>query len=213
MEEPSEAMVRAAIAGDTAAFERLVRHYQDHVRRFLAHFLGDVTLAEDVAQDTFVRIYRGLPAFGFRSSFSTWVFQVARNTAIDALRSRQRRDRIVAAVTPTRPDEGASRSATPGGSAEMAAAVASLGDKPREALLLVEVYGLTYREAGEVLGTAEGTVKSRVFQARRELSAWLSADEHAPGSRNEAGAGARSAHRRPGRTDGERLEQERTGEL
>jgi len=200
-------MVRAAIAGDTAAFDQLVRHYQDHVRRFLAHFLGDATLAEDVAQDTFLRIYRGLPTFVFRSSFSTWVFQVARNTAIDSLRSRQRRDRIVAAVTPSRPDEGASRSATPAGSAEMAAAVASLADKPREALLLVEVYGLTYREAAEVLATAEGTVKSRVFQARRELSAWLGAEERAPRTRDEAGA--RAARRQRGRPKDERREQER----
>lgn len=179
VEEPTETVVRAATTGDVVAFELLVRHYQDHVLRFLTHFLGDAALAEDVAQDTFVRLYRGLPTFGFRSGFSTWVFQVARNAGIDALRARQRRDRIVTAVTPTDGEERTAVSAAPSASAEMAAAVASLGDKPREALLLVEVYGLTYREAASVLGTAEGTVKSRVHQARRELSAWLSAGEPA----------------------------------
>jgi RNA polymerase sigma-70 factor (ECF subfamily) len=179
VEEPAESVVRAAVAGDIAAFEDLVRHYQDHVVRFLAHFLGDPTLAEDVAQDTFVRVYKGLPSFAQRSSLSSWIFQVARNAGIDALRARQRRERVVAAVTPTRADEGSARSSAPEGSAEMGAAIASLGDKPREALLLVEVYGLTYREAGVVLGAAEGTVKSRVHQARRELNTWLSAEERA----------------------------------
>lgn len=179
MEEPSEGLVQAAAGGDAAAFASLVRHYEDHLRRFLVHYLGDASLAEDVAQDTFVRVYRGLPSFSFRSGLSSWVFQIARNCAIDALRSRRRRERIVAAVTPVRAEEGRSREATPSASAEVAAAVASLGDKAREALLLVEVYGLTYREAGEVLGTAEGTVKSRVHQARRELARWMTTEEAA----------------------------------
>ena len=131
MEEPSEGLVRAAAAGDDDAFATLVHHYEDHVRRFLVHFLGDATLAEDVAQDTFVRVYRGLPSFSFRSGLSSWVFQVARNCAIDALRSRRRRDRIVVAVTPARSEEGASRDLAPSASAEVTAAIASLGDKAR----------------------------------------------------------------------------------
>ena len=179
MEEPSEGLVRAAAAGDDGAFASLVRHYEDHVRRFLVHFLGDASLAEDVAQDTFVRVYRGLPSFSFRSGLSPWVFQIARNCAVDALRSRQRRDRIVAAVTPSRLEEGTSRDPAPSASAEVTPAVASLGEKARESLLLVEVYGLTYREAGAVLGTPEGTVKSRVHQARRQLDRWLATEEAA----------------------------------
>ena len=177
MEEPSELVVRAAAGGDAAAFTSLVRHYEGHVRRFLVHFLGDATLAEDVAQETFVRVYRGLPSFAFRSPLSSWVFQVARNSALDALRSRRRRDRLVAAVTPPRPEERAAPTPSPSGAAEVEAAIASLDDRPREALLLVEVYGLTYREAGEVLGVPEGTVKSRVHQARRSLDRWLQAPE------------------------------------
>lgn len=179
VEEPTEIVVRAAAAGDPDAFASLVRHYEGHVRRFLAHYLGDATLAEDVAQEAFVRVYRGLPSFAFRSSFSSWVFQVARNAAIDALRSRRRRDRLVDAVTPTRPEEASAHSASPDGAAEVAAALASLSEAHREALLLVEVYGLTYREAATVLGTAEGTVKSRVFAARRGLDRWLTAEEPA----------------------------------
>ena len=172
MEEPDAALVRAAMDGDTAAFEHLVRHFQAHLWRFLRHFLGDAALAEDVTQETFVRVYRRLPTYEARAKFSTWVFQIARNAGVDALRSRARRDRIVTAVPPPPTSTPA-----PTASAEVAAAIASLGPKPKEALLLVEVYGLTYREAGEVLGVPEGTVKSRVHQARRELTAWMTSEE------------------------------------
>ena len=168
MDEPDAAWVRAATDGDDDAFERLVRHFQAPVWRFLCHFLGDHALAEDVTQETFMRVHRRLATYQARSRFSTWVFQIARNAGIDALRSRARRDRIVAAVPPPPASTPA-----PTGATEVAHAIASLRPKPKEALLLVEVYGLTYQEAGAVLGVPEGTVKSRVHQARRDLTAWL----------------------------------------
>jgi RNA polymerase sigma-70 factor (ECF subfamily) len=172
VDEPDPAAIRAAMAGDLAAFEQLVRAYQTPVWRFLRHLLGDPELAEDITQETFIRLYQRLPSFAFRSKFSTWVLQVARNAGIDALRGRQRRDRLLAAVPPP-----ASRGSAPEQRAELAAAIASLRPKLREALLVVEVLGLTYREAAVVLGAPEGTVKSRVFQARERLSAWAAADE------------------------------------
>jgi RNA polymerase sigma-70 factor, ECF subfamily len=166
VEEPEPAVVRAAIAGDLAAFERLVRCYQAHVWRFLRHLLGDDALAEDVAQETFLRLYQRLPTFSGRSKLSTWVFRVARNAGIDALRSRRRHDRLLEALPPPPP------APAPDARAEAWAAVASLSPKLREALLLVELFGFSYREAAEVLRVPDGTVKSRVFQARRRLLAW-----------------------------------------
>jgi RNA polymerase sigma-70 factor (ECF subfamily) len=179
VEEPDEGVIRAAMSGDSAAFEVLVRHYEAPVRRFLRHLLGDEALAEDVAQEAFVRAYRGLPTYAHRSSFSSWLFQVARNAAIDEQRSRARRDRLVAAVTPLRPEDAAAQVSAPDTATEVGAALASLDRKHREALLAVEVFGLTYAEAAVVLGTAEGTVKSRVHHARRALSRWLTAEEPA----------------------------------
>lgn len=173
VEEPEPAVVRAAMAGDLVAFERLVRCYQPHVWRFLRHLLGDDALAEDVTQETFLRLYQRLPSFAWRSKFSTWVFRVARNAGIDALRSRRRHDRLLAALPSPRPAPG------PDGRAEALAAVASLSPKLREALLLVELFGLTYREAAEVLRVPDGTVKSRVFQARVRLAAWRGEEERA----------------------------------
>jgi RNA polymerase sigma-70 factor, ECF subfamily len=169
VEEPAPAEVRAAMEGDLAAFERLVRCYQAHVWRFLRHLLGDAALAEDVTQETFLRLYQRLPTFAGRSRFSTWVFRIARNAGIDALRAAGRHDRLLAALPPPPPGP------PPDARVEAMAAVASLSPKLREALLLVEVFGFTYREAAEVLRVPDGTVKSRVFQARLRLTAWRDA--------------------------------------
>jgi RNA polymerase sigma-70 factor (ECF subfamily) len=180
VEEPEPAVVRAAVAGDQAPIEQLVRCYQAHVWRFLRHLLGDATLAEDVTQETFLRLYQHLPTFAWRSKFSTWVFRVARNAGIDALRAARRQDRLLEALPPPAPG------APPDARVEVMAAVASLTPKLREALLLVEVFGFTYREAAAVLRVPEGTVKSRVFQARVRLTAWRT---EAPGPGDEGRVG------------------------
>lgn len=174
MNEPDPELIRAAAAGDVEAFETLVRAYQSHVWRFLRHLLSDPALAEDVTQETFVRVFRRIHTFRFDAKFSSWVFQVARNAGIDALRSRQRRDRLAGVMQTSTaaafagPDEI---------SVEISSAIQSLRPKLREAFVLVEALGLTYREAGLAIGVPEGTVKSRVFRARRELLAWMRAGE------------------------------------
>jgi RNA polymerase sigma-70 factor (ECF subfamily) len=165
--EPEPATVRAAASGDGRALEELVRAYQAPVWRFLRHQLGDAAAAEDVAQETFVRMYQRLPGFRHQSKFSTWLFQIARNAGVDALRSRTRRLRLVEAA-PMGP--GAS---DPAARAELQSAVDSLTPVLREALLTVEVLGLSYREAAAVLGCPEGTAKSRVFTARQQLWKWM----------------------------------------
>lgn len=171
VDEPDPRTVRAAAAGDVPAFEALVHAYQAHVWRFLRHLLGDPSLAEDCTQETFLRIHRRLGSFRYDSNFSTWVFTVARNAGIDALRARQRRERLIDALPAPRPEKDASRRT------EVGAALASLSDTLRESFLLVEVLGLTYREAGEAAGAPEGTMKSRVFRAREQLVAWMQATD------------------------------------
>jgi RNA polymerase sigma-70 factor, ECF subfamily len=167
VEEPDPRDIRAAMAGDDGAFERLVRAYATPVWRYLRRLVGDGALAEDLAQETFLRVHHRLSGFSFSSKFSTWVFAIARNAGIDALRSRDRRARLGAALPPPPP------AAAPDAGAELTAALASLAPALREAVLLVEVLGLTYRETAEVVGVAEGTVKSRVFRARAQLTAWM----------------------------------------
>lgn len=180
MQEPDPAVVRAAAAGDLDAFELLVRTYEEPLWRFLRGLVTDPDLAEDLAQETFLRVHRKLGTFAFRSRFSSWLFQVARNVAVDALRSRERRSLLPLRVGPEPLPPGVEVRT------ELQAALASLTPKLREALLLVEVLGFTCREAGGILGIAEGTVKSRLHHARRRLVSWLDADDDVRG----AGGGA-----------------------
>ena len=169
MEEPDPVLVRAAASGDLAAFDALVRLYQQPVWRFLCHLVRDPALAEDLSQETFLRAYRKLDGFAHQSRFSTWLFQIARNAGIDALRRRERDTRLLS-VVPIPGDRP-----SPVGGAELDAGIAALSPKLREAVLVVEVLGYRYREAAVILGVPEGTVKSRVHAAREQLVAWFDA--------------------------------------
>ncbi len=173
MEEADPATVRAAAAGDVDAFARVVRTYQTTVWRFLRHLVADGALAEDLTQETFLRVHRGLGGFDGDSRFSTWLFRIARNVGIDELRARERRDRLV-------PGRAASASSPEVGH-EVRAALESLEVDLREALLVVEVLGVTYGEAAVMLGVPAGTVKSRVHRARERLVRWFDAGEAADG--------------------------------
>lgn len=176
--EPEPDTIRAAAGGDQAAYAEIVRGLQAPVWRFLRHLVSDAALAEDLTQETFIRVYRKLGSFRHRAKFSTWVFQIARNAGIDEIRSRQRRSRLVQVLRPDRPPIRPG----PETQAEVEAALASLSPKLREAFLMIEVLGLSYREAGQTAGVPEGTVKSRVHHARAGLVEWLEAAE-------EGGAG------------------------
>jgi RNA polymerase sigma-70 factor (ECF subfamily) len=182
VEEPDPVLVRAAASGDLAAFDALVRLYQQPVWRFLCHLVRDPALAEDLAQETFLRAYRKLDGFAHQSRFSTWLFQIARNAGIDALRRRERDARLLT-VVPVPGDRP-----SPEGGAELDAGLAALSPKLREAVLVVEVLGYRYREAAVILGVPEGTVKSRVHAAREQLVAWFEADGDAGAEAGEAGS-------------------------
>ncbi len=169
MDEPDPRVIRAAAAGDDAAFTTLMRSAQPHVWRFLRHLLGDEETAADVTQETFVRVHRSLGRFRHQSRFSTWVFQIARNAAVDEQRRSGRRQRLLGAMAPSSPTPDASLGS------ELRAALASLSPRLREAFVLVEAFGLTYQDAAEVLTVPTGTVKSRVFRARLELVQWFDA--------------------------------------
>ena len=179
MDEPDPQTLRAAAAGDVGAFAEIVRASQPHVWRFLRHLLGDADLAADVMQETFVRVHRALPGFRHESRFTTWLFRIARNAAIDEQRRLARRRRVTALEDRPPPSPDGSLAT------ELRAALADLSPDLREPFVLVEVFGMRYREVGEVLGMPEGTVKSRVFRARAALVAWL----EPPASASEGGGG------------------------
>jgi RNA polymerase sigma-70 factor, ECF subfamily len=171
MREPEPMVIEAAARGDARAVAEIVGLYQVPLWRFLRRLVMDADAAEDLTQETLIKVFRNLGEFRHQSKLSTWIFQVARNLAIDHLRRRDRRPRMAGIEAPDRADPSVTGTMT-----EIATALATLDDRQREALLLVEVVGLTYVEAGLVLAIPAGTVKSRVHHARAELRRWLSAE-------------------------------------
>lgn len=160
------AVVAAAAAGDRAAFETLVRSYQGRVWRYVLHIVSDRELAEDVTQDTFVRVHRKLHTLQDPDRFAAWLLTTARHAAFDLLRKRRRRPLTLA---PADAIERTAASVDPHLESDVADAVAALDPPLREALVLVGILGFTYDEAGQSLGIPAGTVKSRVFRARTLL--------------------------------------------
>jgi len=169
MRDPDPRTVQQARAGDLRAFEELVRLYQAEVFRFAWHLARDRTLAEDITQDTFLRAFRFINGYRGTQRFGSWLFAIARNCSMDALRKRgtvAEHDGREGRVTP----DASTR-------AELDAALAAVSAEHRDAFLLVEVFGLSYQEAADVLGVAVGTVKSRMFRARRALCAAIAVDD------------------------------------
>ncbi len=163
------ALVAAARDGDLDAFEALVRSYTPTVYAHAYRFFGDGPSAEDAVQEVFVKVFRSLPEFDGRSQFSTWLYRVTRNVCLDAFRAGKRRP------VPVDPlDVVPTGLADPANEATMNVAVeqamAALPPEDRDALSAVSVFGLSYAEASEALGVPTGTVKSRVFRARKSLA-------------------------------------------
>ena len=159
------------------AFAALIGAYQEPVWRFLVRLVGDEGLAEDLGQETFLRAHRGLRGFRHESRFSTWLFAIAKNAATDHHRRADRQDEVFRVLGAAAPADG------PDTEVEVRLGLDALPPRLREALVTIEVLGLRYREAAVVLGVAEGTVKSRVFHARRELARWMSAEDGEVGER------------------------------
>jgi RNA polymerase sigma-70 factor (ECF subfamily) len=165
------ALVELTRAGDIAGFEALVRRHTGAVYAHALRFFGDPQTAEDTTQEVFVKVFRSLDSFDGRARFSTWVYRITRNTCLDEVRAGRRRPIPVDPLDfePAGEDiaEGAALAVT------VELAMRALPPEDRDALSAVSVFGLTYLEAGEALGVPAGTVKSRVFRARRTLAATL----------------------------------------
>ena len=180
--DPDRAAVEDARAGDGGAFEALVLRYQARIVNYASAMVHDAGAAEDVAQETFVRAWRGLGRFRGESAFKTWLYRIATNVARTHLDRRGRQARIgdrslddeteplqTADVPSPAPDAETSlvrREA-------IDRALAELPDELRVALVLRDVEGLDYKEIAGVTGAPIGTVESRIFRARRRLRTLL----------------------------------------
>jgi RNA polymerase sigma-70 factor (ECF subfamily) len=162
------ALVAAVRGGDLGAFEVLVRRHTPAVYAHALRFFGEPSTADDVTQEVFVKVYRSVSSFDERSRFSTWLYRITRNTCLDEVRARGRRP---VPVDPfDTPSVGGDFSDEVALSVAVEHAMRALPPDDRDALSAIAVFGLSYPEAGEALGVPAGTVKSRVFRARKSLS-------------------------------------------
>lgn len=159
----------------------LVRHYDPGLRALAFRLLGSRERMDDALQEAYVRAYRALPRFRGDAKLATWLYRIVYNACLDEL-ERARRGGLV--LVPDLPDE-ADPAPEPGEAAarrdELARALAGLPPEQRAAVLLVDAQGFTYRAAGRILGVPEGTVASRLSQARAVLRAALEDEEEALG--------------------------------
>ena len=180
-------MIRLAADGDMAAFEQLVTTHQPAIYRLALRMTGNPEDAADMTQEVFLRAYRALGTFRGESKFSVWLYRLTTNVCIDFLRSRRRHPTVSLTASEdddeqpqfdlpsderTSPEQQLTRS-------EMRRAD-SLPDDARKILILRELNGLSYAEIGKVLHLEAGTVKSRLFRARRKLCDFLLADGNLP---------------------------------
>lgn len=160
--------VELARRGDVEAFERLYRNNVGRVYGVCLRMVGDRALAEDLAQEAFVRAWRKLRTFRGDSAFSSWLHRLAVNVVLSRQRSRGRREARIVPVDdpqvhaePRRPVEGAA--------IDLEKAIASLPPGARQVFLLYDVEGLRHAEIAEAMGIAVGTSKAHLHRARKLL--------------------------------------------
>ncbi len=177
-------LLAAACAGDEAAFAELVRRYRNQITNYVYRMTNDYDLAVDLAQETFLRVYRAADRYQSTYAFSTYIYRIATNLAISELRRRKRR-RLVSlsgffqererAGEPAELDPADMRPlqdvtlVTDERRAAVARAIASLPEKYRAPLVLRDIEERSYDEIARILELSEGTVKSRISRARAFL--------------------------------------------
>jgi RNA polymerase sigma-70 factor (ECF subfamily) len=181
-------LVERAKRGDVSAFEMLVVKYQRRIERLISRMVRDADLVQDIAQETFIRAYRALPQFRGESAFYTWLYRIAVNSAKKAL-MELKRDPLVSESAmvstedgeePSRVENELSDGSTPESllaskeiAATVNAAIESLSEDLRQAIVLREIEGLSYEEIADVMNCPIGTVRSRIFRARESIAGKL----------------------------------------
>ena len=181
-------LVERAKNGNLEAYDELVKRYQERIYATVYHMTSNHEDANDLAQDAFIKAFQALKSFKGGSSFYTWLYRIAVNTAKKALVDLKR-DPLVSEASLAVQDEGDETSRvenelsdgeTPEAllaSREIAAAVnaaiEALSEDLRQAITLREIEGLSYEEIAEVMNCPIGTVRSRIFRAREAIAARL----------------------------------------
>jgi len=172
-------LIEETMAGNPLAFQLLVERYQDRVFALVRHYTRSAVEVEDIAQDTFLKVYRKLGSFQRQSSFSTWLYRIAVNTALDYLKRAGRSPVSVVedpelSASPVRAQAGSGVAIAAPDAAMKREEIARitrevLDELPeifRTVLVLREFEDMAYQDMADVLGISIGTVESRLFRAR-----------------------------------------------
>ncbi len=181
-------LIREAQRGNRAAFEVLVRHYDQSVLRLAYHLTGSETDAQDIYQEAFLKAYKNLGSFRFECSFYTWIYRIVTNLCLDHLRKKSVRKED-APVATDQSGEGYSvlemvADGRAGANPErdlmrrelgrkIAAAIERLTPRERMVFELKHYHGLRLRTVGEMLNTTEETAKNTLFRATQKLRSAL----------------------------------------
>ena len=177
-------LVREAQRGNRAAFEELVRHYDQAVLRLAMHLTGSEHEAQDIYQEAFLKAYKNIASFRFECSFYTWIYRIVTNLCLDHLRRKQVRKEDAPVATDASGEQYDVLEQVPDGRAganperdlmsrELGGRISRALDRltPRERMVfeLKHYHGLKLRTVGEVLNTTEETAKNTLFRATPKL--------------------------------------------
>ena len=176
--------------GEVRAFEVLLGRHRKSVFNFILRYVGDKETAEDLLQETFMRVIKGAEAYKRQAKFTTWLYTIARNLCVDQTRRRKhRRHASLDAPIGSEADSGTLLDVIPSNemasdrktvnkalSARLQGAIASLGEDQREVFLMREFLDMPFKQIAEVVGVPENTVKSRMRYALEKLR--LDLDEY-----------------------------------
>ena len=169
----SPELLAACRRGDQKAFEEVVRATHRQVYTQALRMVRDRQDAEDVAQEVYLRVFRGLAGFRGDAQFETWLYRIVANAAMSHLRRRGRFGDLLADPEDERLEPPERPSAGPGDVAvdreALGRALEALPDPMRVVVVAKDVYGLSCREIGEMVGASEGAVKVRLHRARKRL--------------------------------------------
>lgn len=184
MTEVSEKkIIEKVLGGDANAFEELVLKYEKTVYNLALRMVGDRDDAFDMTQEAFIKAYGSLSSFRGDSKFSVWIYRITTNVCLDFLRSKSRKQQV--SLTVSYDDEDAQLDIPDPKAApeqqlmqkmsmqSVEEGLKTLPDKQRQILVMRELGGMSYAEIGAALSLEEGTVKSRIFRARKRLCTFL----------------------------------------
>ena len=182
--EQEAAIVRKVLGGDANAFETLVLEYEKNVYNIALRMTGNSEDAADMTQEAFIKAYNSLQSFGGDSKFSVWLYRIVSNVCLDFLRSKNRRPTVSLSVEDDDGEDTQLDVADESQSPELLLdrkltresvrrGLDSLPPDYRQILLLREIQGLSYDEIAQALSLEVGTVKSRIFRARKRLCTFL----------------------------------------